>query len=163
MEYGSGVVCPHLPELILRKPAHPGEVGECLTAGRGGNLHFNQRLRQRRAAHLCLDAHGGQRRGKAQNLCFREPHLLSGTCQTQGHFHNRRFGGGVVVAQIHQRGAEVLKQRLIHTHDVGKLGQCGTCVLCHDIRAVAKVDHDAGEVFQRICLYAQLPGNCHDL
>ena len=145
-----GIGIPDLYKLFLGHAADGSEIRERLTASGSSHLHFDQRLGQRRAAHLCFDADSGKGRRKPEDLRFGKAHLFSGTSQAQGHFHDGRFGGGKIVAQVHQRGAEVLEQTLIHVHDVGELCQRGTCFLRYDVGAVAQVDHDAGKVLQRI-------------
>ena len=163
LEHGGGVGVPQLHELILGHAADGGKVCQGFTAGGGGNLHLHQRLGKGRAAHLGFHAHGGQRSGEAENLCFRQADLLARTGETERHLHDGGLGRGEVVAQIHQRGAEVLEQPLFHAHDVGELRQRGARFLGNNIRGVAQVDHDAGEVLQSIRANAQLSGVGHDV
>ena len=84
-------------------------------------------------------------------------------CQTQRHVHDGGFGGGKLVAQIHQRRAQVAEQALIHVRDVGELRQRGSGLVCHDVRGIAQVDHGAGEIRQIVLVDAQLARGGHDL
>ena len=88
---------------------------------------------------------------------------MTGTSQAHGHFHNGGLSGGVVIPQVNQRAAKVLEQRLIHVHDVGKLGQGGCGIVGNDIRAVAQVDHGTGKLHQVRVFNAQLTSHCDNL
>ena len=164
LKRGGGIVVPQRLKLLGGHSGHFAEVVQRLAACRGGNLHFDQRFRESGAAHLCLNAHGGKRRCKAQHLCFRKPDLLARACHAVRHFHDRFFGGGKVVAQIHQRRADIGKLALAGAHDVGKLRNGRRSLVRAQVLAgIAEVNHDAGEVGQMLGSNAQLTARRHDL
>ena len=142
---------------------HLGEIIQCLATGFRSNLHFDKRLGEGRAAHLCLNADSGQRGGEAENLRFGKTDLFTGSSQTQGHFHDGRFSSGIVVAEIDQRCTEVTEQGLIHVHDIGKLRQGGCRLIGDNIGRITEVDHGTGEVEQIIIPDTQLTGNGDNL
>ena len=150
-------------EALRRQAGHAGEVLQRLAAGGRSHLHLDQRLGKRRAAHFGLDTDRRQRRGKAQNLRLGQPHLMARRRQTQRHLHDGGFRGGKLVAQIHQRRAQIAKQALVHVRDVGKLRQRRCGLVGHDVRGITQVDHGAGEVRQIVLVDAQLARGSHDL
>ena len=90
--------------------------------------------------------------------------MLARACHAVRHFHDGLFGGGKVVAQIHQRGADIGKLALAGAHDVGKLCDSGRSLVCAQVLAgIAEVNHDAGEVGQMPGGDAQLTARRHDL
>ena len=134
-----------------------------LAAGCGSDLHFDQRLGESGAAHLRFDTHGGQCCRKAQHLRFGKPHLFARARHAMRHLHNGLFRRGKIVAQIHQRGTDIVELALAGSHDVGKLRDGGGGVICIQILAgIAQVDHDAGEVRQMLGSNAQLSACRHD-
>ena len=84
-------------------------------------------------------------------------------CKPHAHGHDGGFRGGAVVAQIHQRRAEVVELALAHASDVGELRQHAGGFVRHDVRGIAQIDHGAGELGEIVCLDAQLSGDGHDL
>ena len=80
------------------------------------------------------------------------------------HFHDGLFGGGEVIAQIHQRGTDIGKLALAGTHDVCKLGNgCRSLVRAQVLAGIAEINHDAGEVGQMLGSNTQLTARRHDL
>ena len=164
LKCSGGVIVPQRLKLLCRHPGHLTEVIQRLAACRGGDLHFDQRLGEGGAAHLRLDAHGGKRRRKAQHLCFRKPDLLARASHAVRHFHDGLFGGGKVVAQIHQRRADIGELALAGAHDVCKLRDGRRSLVRAQVLAgIAEVNHDAGEVGQMLGSNAQLTARRHDL
>ena len=147
LKCSGGVIVPQRFKLLRRHPGYLAEVIQRLSACRGGNLHFYQCFRESGTAHLCFDAHGGQRRCKAQHLCFGQTHLLARASHAVRHLHDGLFRGCKVVAQIDQRGADVTELALAGAHDVCKLGNGRRSLVRAQILAgIAEVNHDAGEV-----------------
>ena len=124
-------------EALRRQAGHAGKILQRLAARGRGHLHLDQRLGKRRAAHFGLDAHRRQRRRKAQDLRLRQSHLMARRCKAQRHLHDGGFRRRKVVAQIHQRRAQIAEPALVHVRDVGELGERGSGLVCHDVRGIA--------------------------
>ena len=163
LERRGGVAVPQRLELLRRHARHAGKILQRLPARGRSDLHVDQRLGKRRAAHLRAHAHRRQRRREAQYLRLAQADLVARRGKTQRHVHDVGLGGGEVVAQVHQRRAQIAELRLVHAGDVGKLRQRGGGVLGDDVGGVAQIDHGAGEVHQIVVLDAQLPGDGHGL
>ena len=157
------VAVPQRLEPLRRHAGHAREILQRLPARGRGHLHIDQRLGKGRTAHLRLDAHRGQRRRKAQDLRFRKPHLMARRRKPHAHGHDGGFRGGTIVAQVHQRRAEVVELALPHACDVGELRQHAGGFVRHDVRGIAQIDHGAGKLREIVRLDAQLPGNAYDL
>ena len=90
--------------------------------------------------------------------------MLARACHAVRHFHDRFFGGGKVVAQIHQRGTNIGKLTLAGAHDIRKLRDGRRSLVRAQVLAgIAEVNHDAGEVGQMLGSNAQLTARRHDL
>ena len=122
LKRSGGIVVPQRLKLLRRHPGHLAEVLQRFAARRRGNLHFDQCLGESGAAHLRFDTHRGQRRRKAQHLRFSQANLLARAGHAVRHLHDGLFSGGKIVAQIHQRGADIGKLALAGAHDICKLG-----------------------------------------
>ena len=89
--------------------------------------------------------------------------MLARTGEALRHLHDGLLRGGEVVAQVDDGGADILKQRLIRVHDIGKLRNRGRrFIRAQVLAAVSQVDHDPGEVLQVFILDAQLATGGHD-
>ncbi|MPN00098.1 hypothetical protein SDC9_147292 [bioreactor metagenome] len=137
-------------EALGGEAGHLGKVLQGLTAGLRGHFHLDQGLGEGRTAHLGFDADRGEGCRKAQDLRFTEPYLVPGARQAHGHFQDLGFGRGIVVAQVDQRGAQVLELCLVHFRDVGEFRKGQSSLIGHDVRAVAQVDHGPGKGHQVI-------------
>jgi len=83
--------------------------------------------------------------------------------QARRHGDNGGLRRRVVIAQVHQRRAELIELRLVHPRDVGKPGERGRGLGGHDVRGVPQVDHGPRELHQIVVRHAQLAGDGHDL
>ena len=79
------------------------------------------------------------------------------------HLHDRLFCGGEIIAQIHQRRANVAELALARAHDIGKLRDGRRRVAGVQVFAgIAQIDHDASKVRQMLRSHAQLTACRHD-
>ena len=163
LEGRCGIAVPQSLELL---GCHAGDLRKVLqgiASSRRRNFHFHQRFGESGTAHLGFNADRGKRRSKAQNLRFRQTDLLARASKAHGHGQDFGFCGSVIIAQIHQRGAEILELPLAHAHDVGKPGRFTGGIRSDHVCAVSQVDHGAGKFSQVLILNAQLACNGHDL
>ena len=149
-------------EGVLGHAGYLGEIGQRLAARFHGDLHFNHGLRERGAACLGFQAHGGKGGGKAEDLRLGQSDLRACRGHIGRHVHDGGFRRGVIVAEIDQRRAEVEKLALRHAGHIGKLRDGRGGLIRRDVGGIPQVDHRPREGFQIVVGNTQLPGVFHD-
>ena len=159
----AAILLEHLGELLSAHARDPGELCDLGSTVRHLVRDLNERLRDRRTTGLGLDTHRCHRCGEAQHLALAQADDLTGLGDTQGEIGDLGLCRGEVIAQIDDRGAQVVRLISRGAHDVRDPREGESRLLGAHVGRDAHLGDRLGELRNVLSLNAQLTGDLADV